>query len=75
MAILRDQDLLISIAVLIPSFSAYLKQHIYALKMSQPSIYYYKVFDLLNADERRLLSYLKKRIPCSTEENESLWQP
>ena len=48
------------------SFSEYLMQYLTCrIYKSQPMAYMARVKDLLAADERRLVSYLKKRIPCS----------
>eukprot|EP00984_Skeletonema_dohrnii_P027098 scaffold16545_cov86-Skeletonema_dohrnii-CCMP3373.AAC.4 len=46
-------------------FSESLKQHVACFHVgSQPLIYTAKIDDLLWAEERRTVSYLKKRIPC-----------
>mmetsp|Transcript_15487 Transcript_15487/g.23428 ORF Transcript_15487/g.23428 Transcript_15487/m.23428 type:complete len:262 (-) Transcript_15487:33-818(-) len=46
-------------------FSESLKQHVACYHVgSQPLIYTAKIDDLLWAEERRTISYLKKRIPC-----------
>mmetsp|Transcript_16104 Transcript_16104/g.27384 ORF Transcript_16104/g.27384 Transcript_16104/m.27384 type:complete len:257 (+) Transcript_16104:1072-1842(+) len=44
----------------------HIQQHLACIMYeSQPFCYHARVHDLLNADQRRLVSYLKKRIPCS----------
>lgn len=44
----------------------HIRQHLNCvLDECQPFCYHARVHDLLNADQRRLVSYLKKRIPCS----------
>jgi len=47
------------------SYSEYLTQHVATLNKSQPNIYFARIDDLIFADMRRIISYLKKRIPCS----------
>ena len=47
------------------AFSEYLHQSASELRKSQPAVYIQKVDELTDADERRRVSYLKKRINCS----------
>ena len=48
------------------AFSEYLSQFVEVkLHMCQPTFYNFRVHDLICSDERRMISYLKKRIPCS----------
>lgn len=47
-------------------FSEYLKQHLACdVHKSQPLFYMERVDELLIGNERRVVSYLKKRIPCT----------
>ena len=53
-------------SLLLPAFAEFIQQYIAcSLNESQPSINFHKIKDIRLADERRLVSYLKKRIPCS----------
>lgn len=46
--------------------SEHIKQHLACnVYESQPFCYHARVHDLLNADIRRCVSYIKKRVPCS----------
>jgi hypothetical protein len=48
------------------AFSEYLRQYIEVkLHRSKPSLYFHKIHDLICSDHRRMVSYLRKRIPCS----------
>ena len=55
-----------SYGAIVITFSEFLKQHLECMiYKSQPLLYMARVNELIAADERRLVSYLKKRIPCS----------
>jgi len=47
------------------AYSECLRQNVAKLQKSQPAIYFARVDDLIFADMRRIISYLKKRISCS----------
>ena len=48
------------------TFSEWIHQYVaFALHKYVPTVYPARLKELLNADERRIISYLKKRIPCS----------
>ena len=62
--IIRNKDS--SYCAIVITFSEFLKQHLECkIYKSQPLLYMARVNELIAADERRLVSYLKKRIPCS----------
>lgn len=49
------------------ALSEYLCQYVEVkIHCSKPFFYYHKVHDLICSDERRMVSYLKKRIPCTS---------
>eukprot|EP00984_Skeletonema_dohrnii_P003466 scaffold1170_cov139-Skeletonema_dohrnii-CCMP3373.AAC.8 len=48
------------------AYSEWIHQHVAcALHKSVPAMYMARLNDLMHADQRRVISYLKKRIPCS----------
>lgn len=48
------------------AFSEYLYQSIQVkIHGSKPLLYFHKIHDLICSDQRRMVSYLRKRIPCS----------
>eukprot|EP00984_Skeletonema_dohrnii_P003637 scaffold1230_cov97-Skeletonema_dohrnii-CCMP3373.AAC.13 len=63
-AIIREGDKFLCVSSV--AYSEWIHQYVaFALHKSMPSVYSARLNELVNADERRIISYLKKRIPCS----------